>query len=112
MKRIVGFLAVSFFAATLALAAEQTWTGKISDSSCGHSHKSAIEHAGKKLSNHDCTVACVKNGGKYVLVVGSKTYEIANQDFNGLEEHAGHEVRLTGDTNGDSITVTKIGMKE
>jgi hypothetical protein len=111
MKRVAIFLFATLFAATLTFAAEQTWSGTISDSSCGHSHKSAIEHAGKKLSEHDCTVACVKNGGKYVFVVGSKTYEIANQDFGALEEHAGHKVQLTGEANGDAITVTKISMK-
>lgn len=31
-----------------SLAAEQTWTGKISDSKCGASHK-AMEHVAKRL---------------------------------------------------------------
>jgi len=110
MKRAVCFAIGLIFTAAFALAAEQTWTGKISDSNCGRSHKSAIEHAGKKMSDHDCVVACVKGGGKYVFVAGSKIYNISNQDFAGLEEHAGHVVKLSGEMSGDTITVSKIEM--
>jgi hypothetical protein len=111
MKRTLAILLGCLFVTTFALAADQTWTGKISDSSCGRSHKSAIEHAGKKMSDHDCTIACVKGGGKYVFVAGSKIYNIDNQDFAGLEEHAAHSVALTGEMTGDTIHVSKIEMK-
>jgi hypothetical protein len=111
MKKVLATsLFVLLFTATASLAADQTWTGQISDSSCGHSHKSMIEHSGKKLTDRDCTLACVKAGGKYVFVVGGKVYNIANQDFAGLEEHAGHKVTLTGQASGDTITVSKIAM--
>src|SRR5262249_30061406 len=111
MKKIVGVsLLALFFSATASMAADQTWTGQISDSNCGHSHKSAIEHSGKKMTDRDCTLACVKGGAKYVFVAGGKIYNIANQDFAGLEEHAGHKVKLTGQANGDTITVSKIAM--
>jgi hypothetical protein len=108
MKRINGLVIGLFLCTALAFAAEQTWNGQISDSSCGASHKSAMEHEGKKLSAHDCSVACVKNGGKYVFVAGGKVYDIANQDFGDLETQAGNTVSLTGEMNGDSITVSKI----
>jgi hypothetical protein len=108
MKRIHGFVLGFFLCTAFAFAAEQTWTGQISDSSCGASHESAMEHAGKKMSPHDCTVACVKNGGKYVFVADGKTYAIANQDFGDLEKQAGNTVTLTGEMKGDTITVTKI----
>jgi hypothetical protein len=108
MKRINGLVIGLFLCTAFAFAAEQTWTGQISDSSCGESHQSAMEHAGKKLSAHDCAVACVKNGGKYVFVVDGKTYAIANQDFSDLEKQAGSMVKLTGEMKGDTITVTKI----
>jgi hypothetical protein len=112
MKRIYGFVLGFFLCTAFVFSAEQTWTGQISDSSCGDSHKSAMEHAGKKLSAHDCTVACVKNGGKYVFAVGNKVYSIDNQTFAGLEEHAGHTVKLTGEMKGDTITVMKIVMND
>jgi hypothetical protein len=95
----------------LVFAADQTWTGKISDSMCGADHsKMAAEHGGGKTSDRDCTLACVKNGGKYVFVSDGKTYNITNQDYAGLQQHAGHTVKLTGDMQGDSITVSKIVM--
>jgi hypothetical protein len=112
MKRIHSLVLGFFLCTAFVFAAEQTWTGQISDSSCGDSHKSAMEHAGKKLSAHDCAVACVKNGGKYVFVVGNKVYSIDNQTFTGLEEHAGHTVKLTGEMKGDAITVTRIAMND
>jgi len=87
-----------------SLAAEQTWTGKISDSMCGVSHK-AMEHGGKKTDAHDCTVACVKGGSKYVFVSKGKVFGIENQDLAGLEEHAGHTVKLTGDLQADMKTI-------
>ena len=110
MKKVSSLVFALLFCAGAAFAAEQTWTGQISDSMCGHSHKSAIEHSGKKLTAHDCTIACVKNGGKYVFVSGGKIYNIANQDLPALEEHAGHTVKLTGDMAGDTITVSKVAM--
>jgi hypothetical protein len=111
MKKILGFATVVLMCAAFSLAAEQTWSGKISDSDCGRSHKSAIEHGGKKMSDHDCVIACVKDhGAKYVFVSGGKIYKIENQDFAGLEEHAAHNVKLTGEMTGDTIKVSKIEM--
>jgi hypothetical protein len=111
MKRILVLVIGTLFSAAFALAAEQTWSGKISDSDCGRSHKSAIEHAGKKMSDHDCVIACVKDhGGKYVFVSDGKIYNISNQDYAGLEEHAAHDIKLTGEMTGDTIKVSKIEM--
>lgn len=92
-------------------AADQTWTGKISDSMCGASHaKMMSAHPGAKMTDRDCTEACVKAGGKYVFVTGGKVYNIANQDLADLQTHAGHTVRLTGSLQGDTVTVSKIVM--
>jgi hypothetical protein len=53
-----------------------------------------------------------KAGGKYVLASQGKVFEIANQDFAGLSEHAGHAVKLTGELNADgkTINVSEITM--
>jgi hypothetical protein len=97
--------------AAFAQAAEKTWTGKISDSMCGANHAKMIaEHTGTKMTERDCTLACVKGGGKYVFVSGGKVYNIENQELALLPEHAGHTVRLSGEMNGDTITVSKIVM--
>ena len=110
MKKVLGVLVSLFFGVAMATAAEQTWHGKISDSMCGASHKSAIEHAGKKLTDRECVEACIKNGGKYVFVSGGKVYNIDNQDYAGLAEHAGHSVTLKGEMTGDTIKVSSISM--
>jgi len=105
MKRMCFFISLIFMLTALtSLAAEQTWQGKISDSKCGTTHK-AMEHGGKKLNDHDCTVACVKGGAKYVFVSKGKVFDIENQDLAGLEEHAGHSVKLTGDLQADKKTI-------
>jgi hypothetical protein len=95
-------------------AADQTWTGKISDSMCGGSHAKMIAaHGGaSKMTDRACTLACTKAGGKYVFVMGGsgKVYNIANQDLAALQTHSGHTVKLTGEMKGDTITVSKIVM--
>jgi hypothetical protein len=104
-----------------ATAATKTWTGKISDSMCGATHKMVKEHeqkgeisktAPKGDKDRECTLACVKAGGKYILASQGKVFEISNQDFAGLQEHAGHTVKLTGDLNADgkTINVSEITM--
>ena len=90
-------------------AAEQTWTGKISDSACGAKHEEAAEGQGV-MADRECTQACVRGGSKYVLVVDGKPVQIANQDFKDLATHAGHAVKLTGELKAAAIVVSKIEM--
>jgi len=90
--------------ALVSSAADKTLTGKISDSMCGASH-AGMAHGGKKSSDRDCTEACVKDGSKYVVVSQGKVYEVQNQDFAGLKEHAGHNVKVTGEVGADGKTI-------
>lgn len=114
MKAVLLTLLVLSLSVMTVSAAEQTWTGKISDSMCGATHKKmSTEHGAKgakAVSDRDCTLACVKGGGKFVFARGAKVYPIANQDFAGLTEHAGHTVKLKGEMKGDTITVSSIEM--
>ena len=97
--------------ACVALAADQTWTGQISDSMCGTSHaKMMAGHAG--MSDRDCTLACIKGGSKYVFVSDGKVYNIANQKLAALRTDAGMQVVLSGTMKGDTITVSKVTMKK
>ena len=77
---------------------------------CGLSHKAMIEHGGGKMTDAQCTEACVKAGAKCVFTSGGKVYAIANQDDKDLAANAGKTVRLTGDMQGTTITVSKITM--
>ena len=107
MKRML--LAGLLAAGLMAFAADQTVTGVITDSMCKTNH-AMMQKGANKMSDHDCTIACVKSGQKYVLVSGDKAYEIANQDFAGLEKNAGGTVRAIGrvSADGKSITLTKL----
>ena len=112
MKALISLAAVAvLFTVGTTFAAEQTWNGQISDSLCGAKHESeSIGEGNGKISDQECTLACVKGGSKYVLVSSGKVYQIANQTYADLAKHAGHTVKLTGDIKGDSITVSKIEM--
>jgi len=91
-------------------AAEQTWTGQISDSLCGAKHEEAAEGQGK-MPDRDCTLACVRGGSKFVLMSDGRMYQIANQDVADLKTHAGHKVRITGEMKNEAIVVSKIEME-
>jgi outer membrane lipoprotein-sorting protein len=105
MKRLMMVATITLLAPG-AFAAGGTWTGEISDSMCGASHKAA-QHSGK-MTDTECTEACVKAGAKYVFSSGGKVYTIANQDDKDLALNAHKTVRLTGDKQGTTITVSKI----
>jgi len=109
MKTSVLLLAALLIAPAVPSAAEQTWSGKISDSACGAKHEEAAEGQGV-MADRDCTQACVRGGSKYVLVVDGKVFQIANQDNKDLATHAGHAVKMTGELKGNAITVSKIEM--
>lgn len=108
MKPILIAVTLTLFAASGAFAAKGTWTGTISDSMCGVSHKAMIEHGGGKMTDAQCTEACVKAGAKYVFTSAGKVYAIANQDDKDLALNAGKTVQLAGDMEGATITVSKI----
>jgi Protein of unknown function (DUF5818) len=93
---------VVFLASTLAVAADNSWTGYIADSKCGA--KAAHEGA------RECTIKCVKEGAKYVFVNDGdkKVYEITDQDK--VADHAGHHVTVKGSLKGETLDVTSVEM--
>ena len=107
VKRILAVGMLSALTGLSIWAAPQTMTGQISDSMCGKSH-AGMGEMGKNAK--ECTMGCVKAGGKYVFVTGDKVYDIKNQGFAALVSNAGANVQLTGDiaVDGKTITVTKI----
>jgi hypothetical protein len=117
MKRFLALAAIaslSFFAGSRpAMAEEQTWAGVISDSMCGASH-AAMSTNGAKVSDRDCTVACVSyqtaESPKFVFVSQGKVHPISNQRFGGLARYAGQPITLTGEMTSGTITVSKISV--
>ena len=103
---VVTLLAAAFLTiAAVGFAADQTWTGSISDKMCGADHSKM----GGTMSERDCTLACTKGGTPYVLAVDGKIYQLSGHDAD-LKTHAGHTVNLTGELKGDSIKVSKVEM--
>ncbi len=106
-KRLLTSLGVCA-SALFAGNAGQVWDGKISDSACGEFHKVDRTHS-RHLSDRDCTLDRVGQGARYILVSHGKIYQIKNQNFPGLEQYAGREVRVQGDAlANDVITITSL----
>jgi hypothetical protein len=89
--------------ATAAYAAEQSWTGSVSEMMCGTNHAKM----GKAMDDHDCTIACVKTGVPYALASDGKVYRLSGHESE-LRSHAGGPVTLTGDMKGNVIHVSRV----
>ena len=108
MKRFAIVLLIGLWAPQATFGASGTWSGKVSDSICGPSHKNGPPTGGQQLNDVECTQLCIEAGAKYVFVTANGVYSIANQNFNGLRSNIGKTVQLEGDLEGTTITVTKI----
>ena len=96
MKNI--FLALLLLVSASLFAGDPiTLTGYIGDDHCGK--KSGPDHA-------ECAKKCVKGGAKPTLVVGKKVYTISNPEKVG--DLVGDKVEVTGEVNGDVITIEKV----
>jgi hypothetical protein len=101
-KLFAGF-ALVLGTAVLALAADGTWTGYISDSECG------VKGANDKHAA--CAAKCVKeHGAKYVFVndADKKVYAIDDQDK--VAAHAGHHVTVAGSIDGETLKLKSLDM--
>ena len=92
--------------ARLTVGADQTWTGKITDSTCGNKHIGTA--FARKMSARDCTQACARSGSTYVFAVDEKIYKIANQRDPALALYAGQSVTIAGELQGETITISTI----
>ncbi len=105
-RKLISLFVVLAFLLTASpiFAANQSWTGVISDSHCGAMHNTASKQA------EACVAKCIKAGNKYVFVnsADNKVYKLVPQaKANG---HGGHEVTVTGTLSGDTIHVASITM--
>jgi hypothetical protein len=106
MKRIPGW-AVLIAAIAAPAAAQQTFTGKLSDSVCAASHQ--IKASAEHHTDRECLFVCVRALAKYVLVdQNNRVIPIANQDAMGLPLYAGRPVKITGELKGDAIIIAKV----
>lgn len=100
---VCGLFLIGWATTSVDVGAQQTWTGMISDSTCGGDH-------GGEVDVRECTAKCVRNGDKYVLAMrdGKTVIPISNQTFPGLPEHAGDTVKVSGELKDNAIEISKI----
>ncbi|MGB7152252.1 MAG: hypothetical protein WBD45_24040 [Terriglobales bacterium] len=101
MQMVIGMAAIP----AMAAGKSQILNGVVSDTMCGAKHD---EMPGKPA---ECTRACVKHGANYALVVGDKVYTLQTSDkaaLDKLNDLAGAKAKITGDVDGDSITVKSV----
>jgi hypothetical protein len=103
---VVALLMGTLHTAPTAFAADkpQSLTGKVSDAMCGANHMMAG-------AGSDCVRACVQKGSKYALVVGEKVYALDTSDkptLDKLDKLADKQAKVTGQVNGDSVSVSSV----
>jgi hypothetical protein len=104
MIKAGSFLALALCAIAAPAAAQQTFTGRLSDSTCG-----AAAHRKGDHTDRECLFACLDALAKYVLVgADGRVIAIANQDAMGLPLYAGRPVKITGELKGDALQVAKV----
>lgn len=97
-------LVLSLTVPAMAAGKVQTLSGTVSDAMCGAKHQMPGQAA-------DCTRACVQHGSKYTLVVGDKVYTLETSEkaaLDKLNQLAGETAKVTGDVEGDTITVKAV----
>ena len=95
---LIALLAISFLAPALAHAGD--WTGWVTDEHCAAKGANAAHKA--------CAEKCLNGGSKLVFYnnADQKIYKLDNQDL--AKQHLGHEVKVSGDVEGDAIKVKSI----
>jgi hypothetical protein len=79
--------------------------GAIGDSFCQHEHRFTKRF---NVSEHECTLGCVKRGAAFVLVTDTQVYRIRNQQLPELVTFAGQNVKLEGTLDDDQIVVARM----
>jgi len=78
------------------------WTGTVSDSMCG----AKADHSAS------CTKGCVEKGAALVFVndADKAVFKVSNSDK--LKGHEGHQVKVSGSVDKDTLTITEVAMLE
>jgi hypothetical protein len=106
VRRLVVILALVLPALSGARAAE-TFTGVITDSMCATG-----DHAGMQMgpTDADCTLACIDaHGATYVLVDGTKVYELSDQRT--PKAFAAQRVEVTGTLDAKTMRIEVESMR-
>ena len=85
-------------------AAEQTFTGVITDTMCGKSHDMMAGQPDAK-----CVAACVKGSSQYALYDGQTVLKLSDQKT--PSRFAARRVKITGTLNGKTQTIKVVSME-
>ena len=109
--RALGLAVTMLMFVSMSFAATKTYTGEIMDSACAAmgSHE-AMMKSHPNMTAKDCTLACVKNGAKFVLYNAATKTVYQLDDQKKPEQFAGAKVAVTGtlDDSTKTIHVTRI----
>ena len=112
MKRIaMGFIAMlAFCTVSFATPPDNTFSGEIMDSQCAILGGEHAKMQAKGENAKDCTIRCVRIGGKYVLFDAAKKMRYQLDDQKKAEMFAGAKVTVTGsfDTATKTVHVSSI----
>jgi|ERR1700722_16306706 hypothetical protein len=98
--------------AGVSAQSETTFTGEINDRACARagSHDAMDMRHGTK-NDKDCIIACVKAGGKYVLVEDATKAIYLLDDQKKPEAFAGMKVTISGTLDKDAGTLHVTDIK-
>jgi hypothetical protein len=95
-------LCLVFVMVGLAVAADTTVNGIVSDSQCGAK--------GASTSHAACMTKCLSKGAKAVIVTDGDSKVITVDNPDALKGHEGHHIAATGTVTGDSIHIDSVKM--
>jgi hypothetical protein len=85
----------------------QTWSGVLSENTCGASHQALAASLG--ITERECAFHCLKGLATFVVVDDQKNViPIANQDFAGIPQRLARPVRVTGVLTDKGIVISRI----
>lgn len=102
VKKVLAVVMFSAFCALSAFAGPTTLTGTVTDDMCG-----AGKHMMPGKPAATCVRECVKSGAKYALAANGKVYILSGKASQ-LDALAGQKATVTGDINGNTLTVSSI----
>jgi len=88
-----------------AAVGSQVFSGVVTDSQCGARHDRYPD-----ASSAECVRACVRSGGRYVLVNGDSSYFLEGNTAE-LSRFAGQRVRITGRRQNDTVQVGLVTVE-
>jgi len=110
MRMLTGVaLAALILSPVSAVAADQTWTGKLVDTKCYSMNKKNVgnDHMTPKGKMANCASACAQMGIPAALLVDGKAYPLA-APAPALADYMAKDATVTGTLAGNIIVPTKV----